>query len=99
MKFHLTTKAKKELIEIAKYTEKNWGVKQRNIYLEQLDKTFHVIAQNPKKGKNCDYIRAGYHKISAGRHIIFYRQFSAKEIQIVSILHDAMDVDTHLQIH
>jgi toxin ParE1/3/4 len=99
MKFHLTAKARAELIEIAKYTQENWGVKQRNTYLEQLDKTFHTIAQNPKKGRNCDYIRAGYRKILVGRHIIFYRQFNAKEIQIVSILHDAMDVESHLRIH
>lgn len=35
MNFHLTTKAQEDLIDIAIYTEKNWGIWQRNFYLEK----------------------------------------------------------------
>lgn len=99
MKFHLTTKAKKDLIKIARYTEENWGVKQRNSYLEQIDSVFHLVAESPKRGLACDEIREGYRKFSVGKHIVFYRQFSAKEIQIVRILHASMDIENHLLAH
>ncbi len=96
MGFHLTTKAKQDLIEIARHSEKNWGEKQRNFYLQQIDQAFHLLAQAPKSGKNCDYILPGYFKFSVGKHLIFYRQTSKNQIQIVRILHSSMDIPNHL---
>lgn len=60
MSFHLTRKAKTDLKEIANYTEKVWGRKQRNIYLKKVDDAFHDLARMPNKGLNCDDIRKGY---------------------------------------
>jgi toxin ParE1/3/4 len=40
-------------------------------------------------------IPGGYRKRAAGSHVIFYRQLSHKT-EIVRILHQNMDVDSHL---
>ncbi len=45
MAFQLTTKAKEDLKNIARYTQENWGIKQRNIYLKQIDDVFHAISK------------------------------------------------------
>lgn len=96
MTFHLTTKALEDLKNIAIYTEENWGIRQRDIYLEKIDEVFHLVAKSPRRGKSCDHIRFGYFKYQVGKHLIFYRRFSGSEIQIVRILHVSMDIEARL---
>ena len=92
MGFYLTKKAKDDLRDIAKYTQKEWGIKQRDLYLTQLDSTFLLLSQTPTVGLNCDYIRLGYRKYLSGKHLIFYRAIDQNDIEIVRVLHEKMDV-------
>lgn len=94
--FRLTKKAVEDLRSIGRYTENTWGREQRNIYLARLDTCFSTIAKDPDIGLACDYIRNGYRKYHVGRHLIFYRQ-TESDIQIIRILHDQMDVESHLR--
>lgn len=96
MSFYLTKQAKKDLKIIARYTEKTWGRKQRNIYLKQIDEVFFIISKTPDLGQNCGYIKAGYYKYRLQKHIIFYHHINYPEIEIVRILHASMDIPTHL---
>jgi len=95
LSFRLTKKAIKDIKDIGRYTQENWGREQRNLYLSRLDDCFQLIAREPQIGKACDYIRPGYQKYHVGRHLIFYRQSSAY-VEIIRILHDRMDVESHL---
>ena len=90
----MTKKAIQDLKEIGRFTQETWGREQRNRYLSKLDECFEMIAIQPLIGKDCDYIRAGYRKYHVGRHLIFYRK-KADHVEIVRILHDRMDVDSH----
>ena len=92
----LTRKALEDLRSIARYTEKNWGREQRNKYLSKLDASIKMLEHEPEMGRACDEIREGYRKHHVGRHLIFYRQTSS-HIEIIRILHESMDVDSHLQ--
>lgn len=94
--FILTSKAKSDLIEIARHTQEQWGREQRNLYLRMLDECFRQLAAKPFQGSDCSEIRVGYRKLLAGRHIIFYRQPTGGLIEIVRILHRRMDVEAHL---
>jgi len=94
--FSLTQKALSDLLEIGRYTQKQWGTEQRNTYLKILDDCFHQLATNPSKGKDCSEIREGYRKSKAGSHIVFYRQSQNHKIEIVRILHERMDYETKL---
>jgi toxin ParE1/3/4 len=55
-----------------------------------------MLAEQPQLGDARDDIRKGYGVYHVGRHLIFYRQKPA-EIEIIRILHDRMDVETHLR--
>ncbi len=90
--FKLTNKAKADLSNIAIYTETQWGRKQRNLYLKQFDTAFHLLADTPTTGKNCDFIKVGYRKFPQGSHIIFYKNSSRHNIVIIRILHKSMDI-------
>ena len=90
--FQLTTKAKNDLKQIAKSTERRWGREQRNHYLKQFDDAFHLLADTPLAGKECGYIKEGYRKFPQGSHVIFYKAGSKCRIEIIRILHKHMDV-------
>ena len=95
--FALTYKAKADLHAIAIFTQERWGIKQRNLYIKQLDDAFHMIARSPELGKSCNDIMPGYRKFPQGSHIVFYKDGSSSKIDVIRILHKSMDVDT--QIH
>jgi len=95
-KFFLSSKAKSDLIKIAKYTQLTWGVPQRNDYLKILDITFQLLANEPELGLNCDYIREGYSKYPQASHVIYYKEYKNNQIFIVRILHKNMDVNSAL---
>ena len=93
--YRLTNKALEDLRSIARYTEQTWGREQRNKYLSKLDASFQMLVYEPKLGRACDEIRQGYRKHHVGHHLIFYR-LKASRIEIIRILHDSMDVDSHI---
>ena len=94
--FTLTRKAKADLKSIAVHSEEKWGREQRYIYIKQFDDVFHLLAKSPDIGHKCDYIKPGYRKFPNSSHVIFFRQISKNEIQIVRILHKRMDVKSNL---
>ena len=94
--FRLSAKSLEDLKSIGRFTLKSWGREQRNIYLSKLDESFHILAEQPHLGNARDDIRKGYRVYHVGRHLIFYRQKSTA-IEIIRILHDRMDVETHLR--
>lgn len=94
--FTLTKRAKSDLMAIAKFTEDRWARTQRNIYIKQFDEAFHMLADSPAIGKNCDFIKNGYHKFPQGSHIIFYKSAPDKTLEIIRILHKKMDVTSRL---
>jgi toxin ParE1/3/4 len=54
------------------------------------------MAVNPLIGRPGDEIRAGYRKLAAGSHTLFYRITVEGVIDVVRVLHQRMDVDRHL---
>ena len=94
--FRLSAKSLEDLKSIGRFTLKSWGREQRNIYLSKLDESFHILSDQPHLGIARDDIRKGYRVYHVGRHLIFYRQKSPC-IEIIRILHDRMDVETHLR--
>ncbi len=92
----LTTAARKDLIDIGRFTTEKWGKRQRDKYLKQLDDAFKLLARQPEIGRDADDIRLGYKKFSQGSHIIFYRAGTESKIVVIRILHNSMDVDQHL---
>ncbi len=92
----LTTAARKDLIDIGRFTTEKWGKRQRDKYLKQLDDAFKLLARQSEIGRDADNIRPGYKKFSQGSHIIFYRAGTESKIVVIRILHNSMDVEQHL---
>ena len=91
--FTLTLAAKMDLRDIALFTQRRWGKEQRDVYLNQFDDSFWLLAETPDIGKSCDEIRQHYRKFPQGSHVIFYQQTGSHKIRIIRILHKSMDVN------
>ena len=94
--FLLTSAARKDIIDIGRFTAEKWGKPQRNKYLKQLDDAFRLLARQPDIGRDAEAIKPGYKKFSQGSHIIFYRAGTESKIVVIRILHNSMDVEQHL---
>ena len=94
--FLLTAAARKDTIDIGRFTAEKWGKRQRDKYLKQLDDAFKLLARQPDIGREAEDIKPGYKKFSQGSHIIFYRAGTESKIVVIRILHNSMEVDRHL---
>jgi len=94
--FQLTADAKASLMQIARYTQKIWGKRQRVTYLRMIDDCFFSLAVNPMQGRSRPDLHHALRSHPAGKHIVFYiaRQ---DHIVIVNVLHERMDPMKHIQ--
>jgi len=91
----LTDFSQTDLEQIADYTKTEWGQSQADFYLEQLEKAFYSLLDNPHLGKSRDDIKAGYRSLLVEKHLVFYR-LADEQLEIMRILHCRMDVIQHL---
>jgi toxin ParE1/3/4 len=94
-RWSLSPRARADLDDIWSFSATRWGESQAERYLRQLQRAIEAIANSPKLGPSCDDIREGYRRFRVGSHVVFYRQ-TAHGVEIVRILHGAMDFDQHL---
>jgi toxin ParE1/3/4 len=92
MKFKLSLKAEIDLIEIWEYTFQNWSIEKANQYVANLFSSINSLCNNPKVGKNYEYIRKDYLGLKVNSHIIFFKIEDAGTISIIRILHEKMDL-------
>jgi len=90
-RFRVTPRARDDLKNIGRYTERQWGKAQRNTYLKDLEKRFCWLAENPQLGKQRSDIAEGYHSFPQGGHVVFYL-IGQEGIDIIGVPHKEMDI-------
>ena len=93
----LTKKAIADLSDIWNYTFDNWSEKQADLYYQMLLDNFSAITNNPVIGKSYEGVFRQVFGHKAGQHIIFYRKLNAKEVEIIRILYEKMDIKNRMQ--
>lgn len=91
----LSPAAQADLDAIWDLGEERWGIDQAEDYARQILRAFEILAADPRRGRPCDDVRAGYRKFAVGAHMIFYRRADGVT-DIVRILHQRMDFGRHL---
>lgn len=89
--YQVTHRAKDDLKNIGRYTLRQWGKSQRNIYLKQLEARFEWLAQNPLLGKHRADIQEGIYSFPQGEHVVFYL-IGNESIAIIGVPHKEMDI-------
>ncbi|WP_119393437.1 type II toxin-antitoxin system RelE/ParE family toxin [Salinibius halmophilus] len=95
-KVRVTQRARADLKNIGRYTERTWGKTQRNLYLKSIEARFQWLAENPLLGKHRTDICEGYYSFPEGQHVVFYL-FSSTTIDIIGIPHKEMDTISYFQ--
>lgn len=96
-KYVLSERAKRDLVDIWRYTLDNWSEEQAIKYYNKLMDGCELIASaSDTVGRSYEEVRPGLRGMICGRHIIFYRIISKEWIRIVRILHGKMDYPKHL---
>lgn len=95
-KYHFTRRALNDLLEIWDYTVEEWSENQAEKYYNLIIASCMDLANNPKLGKSYEIIALNILGYRCGEHIIFYREISINEIEIVRILHSMMDLKSKM---
>ncbi len=95
-RFLLSNKAVDDLSKIWYYTYEVWSETQADEYFQLLIDTCQEIAKNTAIGKNYDEVEKNILGFRVGKHIIFYQDIQQKQILVVRILHEQMDLKNRI---
>lgn len=95
MKLDLTQAALEDLRSIRAYTLENGGPDQEQKYLDQLWSRFESLSNDPSPFRFRHDLFPGCLIAAEGKHVILFRVDHAV-LQIVRVLHSAMDFKRHL---
>jgi toxin ParE1/3/4 len=96
-KYVLTNKAVEDLSRIWDYTYEVWSENQADKYYELIIEAFKEIAESPALGKNYPALSKEIFGFKVGKHIVFYRTQKPKEVEIVRVLHERMDLKNRMK--
>ena len=94
-RYILSPEAKTDIVNIRKYTTRQWGKVQTEKYTSRLRDRMRWLADNPMLGRSRDKIKEGYRSFNESSHIIFYR-VAGSTIEIIGIPHQDMDIEQNL---
>ncbi len=104
--------AASDIVDTLRFTEMRLGPSAKRQYCNQLQATLHALAEKPAHACSStrDELFPGLRslhlsfnklvmddgRINSPRHIVFYRTGPDQVIEILRILHDAMEITQHL---
>jgi toxin ParE1/3/4 len=97
MKIILSPSAVRDLQFISDYTLRNWGAEQEQRYLNGLWEKLAAIQSNPSSFRLREDLVKGCRSTRHGQHVLFFA-VQGQMLQIIRILHGAMDFSNHLPI-
>lgn len=95
MTLDFTKAAVSDLQSIRSYTLETWGVEQEQRYLDELWQKFEEILADPKRWRRRHDLFSDCQIAAQDKHVILFR-IENSVLQIVRILHSAMDFPRHL---
>jgi toxin ParE1/3/4 len=93
--YRLTPDAKSDLIEIRRFTIKQWDVAQSQKYLSQLRQTIRLLAETPTLGKSRPDVGADVLNFPQASHVIYY-VLHEQQLVVFGVLHKHMVPLNHL---
>lgn len=100
-RIRLSASAEQDFEAILRWTVEAFGIRQAEVYLDLLLAALAALAHGPDVpgSKLRDEILPGLrilHVRRPGRHFVLYRPSGSNTIEVVRILHDAMDLARHV---
>lgn len=87
--------AEQDLVDIWLYSWNEWGQAQADAYLDDLEHTLWLLAEQPSLGRERTEfnpaVRIHYH----AQHLLVYQPLM-NGIRLIRVLHKSVDIDTQL---
>lgn len=96
MKYRFSRKANIDIDSIWLYTFENWSHAQADKYYNEIIAEIRKLAARPEIGRKFTHGDRSYRYSQLKSHLIFYREISATEIEVIRILHKRMDIENRL---
>lgn len=93
--YRLTPDAKTDLIEIRRFTVKQWGTAQSQKYLLELRQTIRLLAETPSLGKSRPDVGSSVLSFPHVSHVIYY-VVHEQQLIVFGVLHKRMVPLNHL---
>lgn len=87
--------AEQDLLNIWLYTWHEWGEQQADAYLDGLDRSLRVLAEQPYLGRERQEFSPPVRIYYYAHHLVVY-QIEKDGITVIRVLHKNMDIDTQL---
>ncbi len=94
-KYTLSKKASDDLINIFRYTYKNFNINQVESYLSELEECFIMLSNEPELAHRVEDIRKDYFRYLFSKHAVYFKA-RENDIFIVRVLHQQMKYELHL---
>ena len=95
MKLVIRDIARIDLRDIYRYSAQCFGKNKAKHYAKEIEQRIYQIRDNPKLGKNLDYIKPNLRSIIALKHSIYYL-IKPTQLIILRVLHQSRDAGRHL---
>jgi len=95
VRLEITQAALEDLRSVRDYTLETWGSAQEQAYLERIWKRFGEIMADPRLFRFRSDLFKHCQLAAEGKHVILFR-VDEDALQIVRVLHSAMDFRRHL---
>lgn len=95
MKLDLTEAAIEDLRSIRAYTLQQWGEHQEQAYIDRLWNRFGELLEDSSSCRFRNDLFPGCQIAAEGKHVILFR-IRGDVLQVVRVLHSAMDFKRHL---
>ena len=93
-RFELAKTARRDLAEIAEYSESRWGATQTRIYLDRLEDRLTALAERPAMGRKRDDLAEGLLSFPFQSHVLYYTM-APFGIIVARVLHKRRDPSLH----
>jgi toxin ParE1/3/4 len=94
--YRISQQAIEDLDKIWMYTFNKWTKEQADRYFDLIITEIEFLADNFMTGKSAEQTRKNYRVTKVKSHLIFFRKAENDIVEIVRILHQRMDIKTHL---
>lgn len=94
-KYRISRRAENDLVDIADYTIREFGIEQARRYGSALEDCFMALAKNPLIGRSAEQFAPGLRRFEHGSHTVFYRPDKIG-VFIIRILNERVDIMSHL---
>ena len=89
--YELTREAEADVLEIARYTRRQWGAAQQRRYAGLLEACFQGIAAKTVRARTFSSRYPQVQMTRCEHHYIFYLVREGKKPRILAVLHERMD--------